>query len=334
MVKLFLIFLMSWSSLGFGRDYPKSDHYNGEKFFNPGLNDEKTLWDVIKWKWNSHAVPWPESVPNKEYLLPLLGEGKKAIVTFINHASFLIQLPGLNILTDPIYSDRMSPFSFLGPKRIRSPGIPFESLPPIDVVLVSHNHYDHLDMETLKQLDGKFHPLFLVPLGDEKLLMVEGIQNVKEMDWWEEIKVKSARFIFTPSQHWSARTLWDKYKSLWGSFMVDAPPAKIYFAGDTGHGPHFLNIKTRLGAPDIALLPIGAYLPRSFMKDHHMDPEEAVKAHQDLGATRSIGMHFGTFHQTDEGIDDPYKALQEAKHKAKINPLEFDVLEQGDSYAF
>lgn len=316
-------------------NYPISDHYDGEKFHNLGKNDDlKSFFTVLKWKLTSDVDEFPEHVPIKNYPYRSLAPNEKVNATFINHATFLVQLPGLNVLTDPIYSMRASPFSFMGPKRVKEPGLPFDVLPKIDVVLVSHNHYDHLDLETLKRLDEKFHPLFLVALGDEDLLKKNGIQNVKPMDWWEEVKVKDVKFIFTPAQHWSARHFWDKNDALWGSWMIDNGIQKIYHGGDTGYSGHFRDIKSRLGAPDLALLPIGAYEPRWFMKHHHMNPKEAVKAHIDLGATRTIGMHFGTFQLTDEGINQPEMDLRKAKADSKISDDQFLVLEQGQSISY
>jgi L-ascorbate metabolism protein UlaG (beta-lactamase superfamily) len=314
--------------------YKESDHYNGKTFHNPGRNDLKSFWDVMKWKMTAETVKWPEHVGNKTYPLRPLASNEKVNATFINHATYLLQLPGVNVLTDPVYSERVSPTTFMGPKRVREPGVPFEMLPKIDVVLVSHNHYDHLDIETLKRIDGKFHPLFVVPLGDDKLLLKFGIQNVKALDWWEEVRVRDVRITFAPSQHWSARHLWDKNECLWGSFMIDSGAVKVYHAGDTGYGPHFKDIKNRLGAPDIALLPIGAYKPRWFMQHHHMDPEDAVKAHIDLGAEKSISMHFGTFQLTDEGIDEPVRDLGIALKALNVSEEKFFTLDQGEAYSY
>lgn len=313
--------------------YTKSDHYNGEKFFLPWGDDLKSFWTVLKWKLTADTVEWPERIAIKNYPFRQIAPNEKVSATFINHATFLLQFQGLNVLTDPVYSERTSPYTFAGPKRAKEPGMPFDTLPPIDVVIVSHNHYDHLDIETLKNLDKKFHPLFLVPLGDEVHLGKAGIQNVKALDWWEEVRVKDVRFIFAPAQHWSARSLWDKNECLWGSFMIDNGAIKVYHAGDTGLGPHFKDIKSRLGAPDIALLPIGAYKPRWFMKYYHMDPEDSVKAHFDLGATRSIGMHFGTFQLTDEGVDEPENELKIFREKAGLSDKDFMILEQGQTFS-
>ena len=315
--------------------YPISDHFDGKKFHNPGKNDDlKSIWQVIKWQLTGDRDPFPDHVAIKNYPMRPLTSTEKINATFINHATFLIQLPGLNIITDPVYSERVSPFSFAGPKRAKEPGIPFDVLPKIDLVIVSHNHYDHLDIETLKQLDEKFHPLFLVPLGEEKLLGKNGIQNIKAMDWWEEVKVKDVKITFAPAQHWAGRWLWDRNETLWGSFMIDNGVQKIYHAGDTGYGPHFLDIKKRLGAPDLALLPIGAYEPRWFMKHYHMNPEESVKAHIDLAATRSIAMHYGTWQLTDEGIDKPVEDLIVARKKLEVAEDKFLILDQGQALSY
>lgn len=327
MLKVFILLfpLMAFS-------YPKSDHYDGKKFFLPWGDELSSFWELMKWKLTSSVVEWPEHVPNKNYPMRPLASTEKVNATFINHATFLIQLPGLNVLTDPVFSDRLTPIG--GPKRARPPGIPFDVLPSIDVVLVSHNHYDHLNVESLQMIDAKFHPLFLVPLGDEVLLKKAGIQNVKAMDWWEEVRVKDVRFIFAPAQHWSARQLWDKNECLWGSWMIDNGAQKVYHAGDTGYGPHFKDIKSRLGAPDLAILPIGAYKPKWFMQYYHMDPEEAVKAHIDMGAAKSVAMHFGTFQLSDEGIDEPVRDLKVSLEKYKIDEYTFLILDQGQAVSY
>lgn len=314
--------------------YPVSDHYDGKKFHNLENREMKSFWDVMVWKFSGGKRDWPESVLNKNYPFLKLSPENQAVVTFLNHASFLIQLPQLTILTDPIFSERASPYRFVGPKRVRPPGMKLEELPAVDVVLISHNHYDHLDIESLVQLDAKFHPLFLVPLGDERLLKERGIQNVKELDWWQKVDLKEVVFHFTPTQHWSARGLFDKCDSLWGGFFIHAPSTKIYFGGDSGYAGHYKLTREKLGAPDLALLPIGAYAPRWLMKISHMNPEEAVTAHKDLGAHQSFGMHFGTFQLTDEGIDDPIKGLAEALVKFSVNPESFRVLDNGESFSF
>ncbi len=308
----------------------KSDHFDGKHFFNPGHDDKNSFFDLLKWQFTSRPAKWPENVSNKDYPAPILPEGKKATFTFINHATFLIQTPQVTFLTDPVFSERVSPVKFAGPKRARLPGVSLDKLPAIDVVIISHNHYDHMDLESLKAIDLKFHPLFIVPLGNREFLLKEGLQNVVELDWWKDQQVKNTLITFTPSLHWSSRSLWDKYETLWGSFFISIDGFKFYFGGDSGYADHFRDIKMRLGAPDVALLPIGAYGPRWFMKKHHMNPAEAIMAHKDLEAGTSFGMHFGTFQMTDEGIDDPVKALQKSLGEIK----NFQVLDQGEGASF
>lgn len=300
--------------------YATSDHYNGSHFFNPwGVNNKKSFWDVLKWKISGSAEKWPESVKNPPtQLLPRPSSG--FTVTWVNHSTFLLQTPHLNILTDPIWSDRSSPVSFAGPERVRAPGISWEELPKIDVVVISHNHYDHLDVETLLKLEKRDQPHFYVALGDKDWLSKKGLTNVSEMDWWQVIERPNLRLTFMPAQHWSARSLWDKNESLWGAWGIEVEGKRIYHAGDTGLGPHFKETRERWGAPDLALLPIGAYRPRWFMKDMHMNPEDAVEAFKLLETKEALGMHFGTFQLTDEKWDQPENDLR------KVLENEIEVL--------
>ena len=310
------------------KDFSVSDHYNGKTFFNPGQNQLLSFWDVLKWKMNGSASVWPEHIANKTYALPKIEPSQRAIITFVNHATFLIQLNDLTILTDPMFSNRAGPFSFMGPARIREPGVKMDELPAIDVVVISHNHYDHLDLESLRVLDAKFHPLFLVPLGNRILLEEAGLQNIQELDWWEERTVKQTKIVSTPVQHWSARGLFDKNKSLWGGYFIQSPAFKAYFGGDTGYSSHFTDTQKRLGSPDVAMLPIGAYSPDYLMQINHMNPEEAIQAHKDLRPLYSFGMHFGTFPLTDEEINEPVERLQ----KAQVE--NFLILDHGESKFF
>lgn len=327
-LSLMIFILISEHSIA---SYPTSDHFDGKKFHNLQKTEIKSLFEVFKWKLTSDVTTWPELVENKKYPAPVLPADKKLATTFINHATFLIQFQGVSILTDPVFSERVSPFKFAGPKRARLPGLSIEELPSVDVVLISHNHYDHLDLMSLKNIDGKFHPIFIVPLGNEKFLKEAGLQNVIELDWWKQFKVKDVLITFTPAQHWSSRTPFDRNDTLWGSFMMVSNGLRVYFGGDSGYAPHFKMIRERLGAPLLALLPIGAYEPRWFMKESHMNPEEAVMAHKDLEASMSLGMHFGTFQLTDEGIDEPVTRLKEALLKEKIPADNFSTLDQGES---
>lgn len=325
-ILLLLILTMSCAM----KPYPKTDHFDGEKFTNPwNTFPLKNFWDVIKWRVGGTRGKWPDSVENKPYALPQ-PQDEKAIVTYINHATFLIQIKGLNILTDPVLSERVSPVSFAGPKRVRPPGLPLEKLPKIDLILVSHNHYDHLDLPTLNVLLKRDKPRIIVPLGDEAWLAKKNIK-AEAMDWWQEIKHKDITVTFAPATHWSGRSLTDKNECLWGSFFVKSDEVKIYFAGDTGMGPHFDMIKIRLGPPDLALLPIGAYEPRWFMQPFHLNPKEAVEARKILGATQAIGMHFGIFQLSDEDFDQPVRDLKTAMIENKLKDEDFLVLDVGQS---
>lgn len=312
----------------------KSDHFDGKKFYNQSPVENKNFWTFIKWQFISEPKPWPESVrDNIDYKPTEILTDSNIAVTFVNHATVLIQVKGVNILTDPVWSERASPFTWLGPKRVREPGIDFENLPPIHLVLVTHNHYDHLDLPTLKKLNDRDHPQFLVALGDRKLLEGHGIQNVQEMDWAGSYFTQDLKVTFLPTQHWSGRGFLDRYESLWGAYLIEHKNKKIYFGGDSGYASHYKKLKEEKGSVELAFLPIGAYEPRWFMKDMHLNPAEAVQAHEDLGAKTSIGIHFGTWQMSDEGIDQPEQDLTIAlKEKNPINP--FLTLKHGQTYIF
>jgi len=323
---------MLLSSCSHGENYKMSDHYDGKRFFNPNGPGTKSLWNVLVWKLKSDPADWPGEVKNKKYDFKKIDK-EKAIITFINHATFLIQFPELIILTDPIFVQRAGPFQTFGPvKRVREAGIDFKNLPKIDLVLISHNHYDHLSLEDLKTISLRDEPLILCPLGDKKLLKDEGIKNISEIDWWEKLNLNNVEVTFTPVQHWSARGPFDKNKSLWGGYYIKNKDLKVYFAGDTGYTRFFKVTKERLGKPDIALLPIGGFEPRWFMKDFHMNPEEAARAHLDLESKLSFGMHFGAFKLTDEAYDAPLLELEKSLKKYNIEKNSFRTLDFGESY--
>jgi len=264
--------------------------------------------EVFRWKFTSRAEPSPRFIDDVQPSIPPRSvEGDALRVTFINHATVLLQHRGLNILTDPVWSGRASPFTWAGPRRHRAPGVRFEDLPRIHLVLLSHNHYDHLDLATLRRLSAS---RFLVPLGVAKLLERERIGPVQELDWGESTKIADASIHCVPAMHFSARGLFDRNRTLWCGFVIEAA-RMIYFAGDTGFGEHFAQIRERFGSPDLALLPIGAYEPRWFMSAVHMSPEDAVRAHRILGAKTSIAIHHATFQLTDEAIDTPKRRLIE-----------------------
>jgi L-ascorbate metabolism protein UlaG (beta-lactamase superfamily) len=273
---------------------------------------------------------WPARVDEPPRRPPAL-DSADAVVTFIGHSTFLIQTAAGNILTDPMYSQRAGPLNIVGPRRVRLPAVPFDDLPPVSMVLLSHNHYDHCDRRTLAMLAERFDPSVVTPLGNGALVRSSGISRVEELDWWQESKTTALPITLTPAQHFSARTPFDRNRALWGGFMLVAGGRRIYFAGDTAYASFFRDVRQRLGPIDLALLPIGAYEPRWFMRPIHMNPAEAVQAHVDLEASVSIGMHFGTFQMTTEGIDEPLRALEEACRAKSIPASRFRTLGFGDS---
>ena len=325
---------------------PTNAPFDGSEFHNlDGVPAGKSLWDVLRWKWfGKPATPWPKHTDRDTVtpqLPPGVGQGQVA-ATFVGHSTFLLQLAGgLNVLTDPVWSERVSPVTFAGPRRVRPPALAFDDLPPIHVVLVSHGHYDHLDLTTLRRLDERFVPRFVTGLGNKAFLEGKGLRRVDELDWWQSWQPGVIpgvdgdwKITFTPAQHWSARSARKRNTALWGGFWVEpmrggAP--RVFFAADSGFGRHFNLIRERLGVPDLAYLPVGAYEPRWFMRQQHMNPEEAVQTHLVLGARRSVAMHFGTFQLTDEGIDEPAEALAKSLSAHQIAAADFRVPKFGET---
>ena len=305
-----------------------TDHFDGRRFYNPNGANGQPVWMVPRMLLTPRT-PWPSAVPVEPRRPAPLGPDD-VVVTFIGHATFLVQVGTTNVLIDPVYSERASPVSFAGPRRVRAPGVRFEDLPTISLVLVSHNHYDHCDLGTLRALDRS--PVRLVaPVGNGRVLRSAGIRQVEELDWWQSASAPPLSVTLTPAQHFSSRNIFDRNRALWGGFLIEAAGRRILFAGDTGYGPHFREIANRLGPIDLALLPIGAYEPRWFMKDIHMNPAEAVQAHLDLGARRSVAMHFGTFQLTPEGIDEPVRELAKALRERGVPAERFRTADVGES---
>lgn len=257
--------------------------------------------------------------------------GNDIVITFIGHATFLIQTPEQTVLTDPVFADHAGPFGALGPRRVRRPGIAFDRLPPVSLILLSHNHYDHCDVRALRALARRDHSTVLTPLGNGRLLRSVGFRRVEELDWWDESKTAALPVTLTPAHHFSARTPFDRNRALWGGFVVTIGGRRVYFAGDTAYTTVFAEIYKRYGGVDLALLPIGAYEPRWFMQSIHMNPPEAVQAHLDLHAKASVAMHFGTFQLTPEGIDEPVQALAEARARLGIASHDFRTLDVAES---
>jgi L-ascorbate metabolism protein UlaG (beta-lactamase superfamily) len=300
---------------------PVSDHFDGKRFRNLKDVPHGGFFPFLRWQRTRQPGPWSDRQLSPGPRPPArVGRGELR-VTFVNHATVLVQMDGVNVLSDPIWSQRASPVSFVGPRRRHQPGLRFEDLPPIDAVVVSHAHYDHLDLATLKRLDAAHRPRFFVGLGNGELLRHEGISRVTELDWWQSDPLATApapevRITGVPAQHFSNRGLFDRDATLWLGYVVQGPGGVVYLAGDTGAGPHFAEIRLRFGPPRLAVLPIGAYRPIWFMGPIHISPEEAVAAQKILGAQTSLGMHFGTFPLADDGQDEPVQALEAALARA------------------
>ena len=307
-----------------------TDHFDGSRFFNPtGANGQPIT--ALPRLFRTPRTPWPAKVPVRPRRPPPLGDAV-AVLTFIGHSTWLIQAGEETILTDPMYSDRAGPFNIMGPRRVREAAVLFDWLPRISLVLLSHNHYDHCDLKTLRRLRTAFNPLVVTPAGNGRLLRSIDVRRVEELDWWEGAKTAPLPVTLTPAQHFSARGPHDRNRALWGGFTVEVSGRRIYFAGDSGYSPMFREIGQQLGPIDLALLPIGAYEPRWFMKDIHMNPDEAVRAHLDLQAKQSLGMHFGTFQLTTEAIDAPLRALETARREHQVPDNQFQALDFGESF--
>lgn len=318
-------------------DGPPSDHWDGTQFHDPGGSKPKGLLDLLRWRTGPGKAQWPGWVPNaQEDHPPARVEGTRLRVSFVGHASVLLQTGGRNILLDPVWSERASPVDWAGPRRVRAPGIRFAALPPIDIVLVSHGHYDHLDLPTLSRLSAAHDPRILAPLGNDAIMRGhDGAIRAEGHDWGKRVDLGGGFAVtLERARHWSARTLWDRNKTLWAAFVLETPGGRIYFAGDTGYGGgrHFRAAREAYGSFRFAVLPIGAYAPRWFMRDQHMDPDEAVRAFRDLGAEWALGVHFGTFQLTDEAIDAPAQALAAALARAGVAPERFRALAPGETW--
>ena len=292
-----------------------------------GVASDKTFGDMLKWIRSDIEPEITKIELSSDWQKLNLSEDDNYAI-WIGHSTFLIKKNGVTILTDPIFSKRASPFRNIGPKRLIPPAIPLDEIPNIDIVTVSHNHYDHLDIHSLKKISKK-HPevIFLVPAGDEKLLKRKKIKNVYDFNWWESIEHKGFVITFTPVQHWSKRSLFDRNKSLWGGWFFDHKDYSLYHAGDTGYSKDFIDTKIKLGSPKYAFIPIGAYDPEWFMAESHVNPEDAVQIMLDLEAEKAFGMHWATFTLTDEDTIEPKLRLE--KQIMKYKDLDFSSVVPG-----
>ena len=301
-------------------------HFDGKRFFNPDAPQARGFLDVVRWKVTSRPEQSPRFIDDVKPTTPRpTVEGNGLRVTMVNHSTVLLQQRGMNILTDPIWSERASPVGWAGPRRRRRPGISWKDLPSIQVVLISHNHYDHLDLPTLRRLAVRGDSTYVVPARVGRLLRAENIGPVQELDWGERLPLPDLTIHCVPAQHFSSRGIFDRNRTLWCGYVIAGRERLVYFAGDTGFGPHFARIREEFGSPHLALLPIGAYAPRWFMSPIHMSPDEAMRAHEILAARTSIAIHHGTFQLADEGIDTPAKVLG-----AVARNESFRVLQNGE----
>ncbi len=311
-----------------------SKHFDGRRYFNPAAPKYGfRAWRVLNWLARRRPQRWPRWIDD-----PLLPDppavlaGHAVAATFIGQSTFLLQWDSVNVLTDPIWSVRASPLRWAGPRRVRRPGVDFDKLPPIDVVVLSHNHYDHMDLPTLRRLQQRFAPLFVTGLGNRRYLIKRGLTRIEELDWWQTWEGANGLSVtMTPAQHFSRRGLFDRLRTLWGGFVLTAADKRVLFTGDSAYGDHFAEIRRRLGRFDLALLPIGAYEPRWLMRAAHMNPEESVRAHLDLAPRLSIAMHFGTFQLTDEAIDAPAEELRHSLRRNGVPESSFRVPEFGET---
>lgn len=307
--------------------------FDGKRFSYPDNNQEGSRWDALRWAISRKPAKWPRRLPNPQAdpVQTHVADGRLR-VSFINHATVLIQCDGLNVITDPVFSKRVSPVKFAGPRRHREPGLSIDQLPEIHAILISHTHYDHMDLRSISALCDRHSPHILAPVNNGPIIEKRTTHKVIELSWWDTHAINervSASLV--PARHWTSRKPGDENQALWGGFVIRFSSGSVYFAGDTGYGDgsHFVQARDQYGPFRCALLPIGAYEPRWFMKPQHMNPAEAVQAFKDLQANFALGIHHGTFQLTDEAHDAPVNALQEALAENSIDSLKFRTLGNG-----
>ena len=314
---------------------PVSSHFDGRKFFNPNGIKGNGFWNVLKWSFTRTKGEWKADYTDYAPKDKILDSSNHEVkILFVNHSTFLIQMDGINILIDPVWSMRASPLSWAGPKRLRLPGIHLYSLPKIDLVLLTHNHYDHLDIDTLKVIDKVHSPEYIVPLGVNKILERLNILNVRQLDWHQHAIFGKIKITATPAIHFSGRGMLDRDNTLWCGFIINGLKS-LYIVGDTAYDDHlFKDIRNKYSSIDLSIIPIGAYKPKWFMSPIHTDPDEAVRIHHDTGSHESIACHFGTFQLADEGLDDVAEDFNEALGKYGVPPESFILPKEGKSYIY
>jgi L-ascorbate metabolism protein UlaG (beta-lactamase superfamily) len=329
------------SALNCAAQAPPADkpHHTPSGFRNITEYEENSFWDFLKWRRERAKM----DIPNpRSYNFPLAKNDPDFLkrnrdtntVTWIGHATILLQMEGYNILTDPHFSERSSPVQWAGPERVAPLGLALDELPPIHIVVISHDHYDALDEQTIKKLrqrPGGEKTRFYVPLGLKNWFAIRGVDQVIEMDWWDRRQDGNLEIIAVPVQHWSKRSIFSRNKTLWAGWVIKANDFRFIFVGDTGYTPQFKEIGEKLGPFDLAAIPIGAYEPRWFMAKHHVNPAESVQIHRDIGSKKSVAIHWGTFMLTDEPLDEPPKKLDAALQENQIPTEDFLVLKHGQT---
>ena len=315
----------------------RSPHFHDGRFHNRYTHDKHGIGQFLKWlpdylKARNQAIRFPMIQPDSAFLK---GNRSASTVTWIGHSSFLVQTGGINLVTDPHLTERASPFSFAGPKRMVPAAMDFADLPPLDIALISHNHYDHLDEATVRRL-AREHPKlhFVVPLGLEEWFVRRRITNVTELDWWQDTRIGDSKITAVPVQHFSGRSATDRNQTLWCGLIAEIAGRKLFFAGDTGYSKDFSEIGECLGPIDLSLIPIGAYQPRWFMQAMHIEPQESVQIHLDLRSQQSVAMHWGTFQLTEEPPDQPPQKLAQALAEKSVPAEKFWVFQHGETRIF
>lgn len=334
-----MVCAMSMYSCGGPSASPEKPNHTKDGFRNIGDYEESNFLDFIKWRWQRASKDIPEGEDYNFELFKndpafLKANRDRTTLTWVGHATVLLQVKGRNILTDPHFSERASPVQWAGPRRVVPPGLTLEDLPHIDFVLLSHDHYDSLDKPSIKGLlsrPGGAKTVFIAPLGFGKWLARLGISRVIELDWWERHEDEGVSMVAVPVQHWSKRSIFSRNNRLWAGWVLQVEDFRFFFSGDTGYAPFFKEIGRRFGPFNLSAIPIGAYEPRWFMQKHHVTPEEAVQIHKDLRSGKSVGIHWGTFILTDEPLDEPPRRLAKARKESGIGEEEFMVLGHGET---
>lgn len=340
--KFFVLSMILLFSMGCGsasKADSRKPHHTKDGFRNVHTHEERGFSDFLKWRWNRLSKDFP---PREDYRFApvkndpefLKRNREQITVTWIGHATVLLQLNGMNVLTDPVFSDRASPVKWAGPKRVAKPGLALEDLPPIDLVVISHDHYDALDEESVVKLHERaanHQTVFCVPLGLKRWFEEHGISGAVELDWWDEHTEGEVVITAVPVQHWSKRSVFSRNQTLWAGWVIRSHSFRFLFVGDSGYTAHFKEIAARFGPFDLAAIPIGAYEPRWFMHPHHLSPQEAVQVHLDVRSKKSVAIHWGTFILTDEPLDEPPRRLEEAKKEKGLSDEEFVALGHGET---